>query len=168
MNGILDLFGGLQSASHFFEHSYWRGIFERLSLGSPEREEGLFERVRNGLEKKKVLIASQLADGNAKPIDWLSHLVLRHARELQLRQESISFAELESSFQKQRELWIAANPALRKATSPEEIEEDRKMASADLLRVVQGLTDGGVLQQGVRIRCTNCGSRFWREMGTLQ
>ena len=30
------------------------------------------------------------------------------------------------------------------------------------------LTDAGVLQQGVRVRCTNCGSRFWREIGTLQ
>jgi hypothetical protein len=56
LNGILDLFGGLQSAGRFFEHSYWRGVFERLSLGTPEKEAGLLERVRNGLEKKKHLI----------------------------------------------------------------------------------------------------------------
>ncbi len=98
LNGILELFGGLQSASRFFEHSYWRGIFERLSMGLPEKETGLFERVKNSLEKKRLLITSQLASGHSKPIDWLSHLVIRHARELQLRQEEISFSELEVAF----------------------------------------------------------------------
>jgi hypothetical protein len=168
LNGILELFGGLQSAGRFFEHSYWRGVFQRLSLGAPEKEAGLFERVRNSLEKKKRLMASQLEGDHAKPIDWLSHLVIRHARELQVRQEEITFSELESAFQEQRERFIVANPEFRTVTSHEEVEEDRKSATADLLRVLQGLTDGGVLQQGLRIRCTNCGSRFWREMGTLQ
>ena len=168
LNGILDLFGGLQSASRFFEHSYWRCIFERLSMGSPEKEAGLFERVRNRLEKKRILLATQLAGGHDKPIDWLTHLVIRHARELQLRHEEISFSELESSFQRQRERFVAENPGFRNATSPEELEEDRKAAVADLLAVVQSLTDSGVFLQGVRARCTNCGSRFWREIGTLQ
>jgi len=168
LNGILELFGGLQSASRFFEHSYWRGIFERLSLGSPEKEAGILERVRNGLEKKRDLIASQLAGGHAKPIDWLSRLVIRHARELQLRQEELCFTELESSFYEQRERFIAATPGFRNATSPEEIEDDRRVASRSLMEVLQSLTDAGVLQQGVRIRCISCGSRFWREMGTLQ
>jgi hypothetical protein len=167
LNGILELFGGLQSASHFFEHSFWRGVFERLSLGAPEKEAGLFERVRNGLEKKRSLIVSQLGGGHAQPIDWLSRLVIRHARELQVRQEEISFSELESSFLEQRERFVAANPGFRNATTPEEIERDRKTASADLVLVLQGLTDSGVLQQGLRISCNNCGSRFWREMGSL-
>ncbi len=168
LNGIFELFGGLQSASHFFEHSYWRGIFERLSMGSPEKEAGLFDRVRNGLEKKRMLIATQLREGHDKPIDWLSHLVIRLARELQLRPDEIFFSELESSFQEQRERFIAANPGFRKATSPEEIEMDRKAVTADLVGVVQSLTDNGVFQQGIRLRCTNCGSRFWREMGIIQ
>jgi len=168
LSGILELFGGLQSAAHFFEHSYWRSVFELLSLGSPEKEAGLFERVRNRLEKNKLSIASQLAGGHSKPIDWLSRLVIRHASELQLRPDEISFSELESDFQEQRERSIAANPEFRTATSPEEIEKDRKSARADLRGVLQELTDGGVLQQGIRIRCINCGSRFWREMGTLQ
>ena len=168
LNGILELFGGLQSASRFFEHSYWRGIFERLSMGLPEKEAGLFERVKNSLEKKRPLITSQLAGGHDKPIDWLSHLVIRQARELQLRQEEISFSELEATFLGQREQFIAANPGFRRATTPAEIEEDRRAATADLLRVLQSLTDGGVLQQGIRVRCLNCGSRFWREIGTLR
>jgi hypothetical protein len=168
LNGILELFGGLQSASRFFEHSYWRGVFERLSLGVPEKEADLFDRVRNRLEKKKSLIASQLAVGNSKPVDWLTHLVMRHARELQLRPEEISFAELESGFLAQRERFIAANPTFRQANSPEAIAEDQKRATADFVEVLQSLTDGGVLQQGVRARCTNCGSRFWREIGSLQ
>ncbi len=168
LNGILELFGGLEPASHFFEHSYWRDLFERLSLGAPEKEAGLLERVRNALEKKRLLIASQLGGGNAKPIEWLSRLVIRFARELQVRQEEISFSELESGFQEQRERFITANPKFRTATSQEEVGEDRKSATAELRMVLQALTDGGVLQQGVRIRCTNCGSRFWREIGTLQ
>jgi hypothetical protein len=49
LNGILELFGGLQPASSFFGHNYWRGVFERLSLGAVEKEAGLFERVRNAL-----------------------------------------------------------------------------------------------------------------------
>jgi hypothetical protein len=168
LNGILELFGGLQSASRVFEHSYWRCIFERLSMLSAEKEAGLFERVRNGLEKKKTLLTRQLTGGHDKPLDWLSHFVIRHARELQLRHEEISFSELESSFQKQRERFIAENPGFRSATSTEEVEMDRKAAKGDLLGVVQSLTDSGVFLQGIRVRCTNCGSRFWREMGALQ
>jgi len=168
LNGILELFGGLQSAARFLEHSYWRSVFERLSMGSPEKEAGLFERVRNSLEKKKLVIASQLGGSHPKPIDWLSRLVIRHARELQLRQDEISFSELESAFHEQRERSMAANPGFRTTRSPVEMMEDRKAATADLQRVLQELTDSGVLQQGVRIRCANCGSQLWREMGTLQ
>ncbi len=132
LNGILELFGGLQPAARFFEHSFWRGAFERLSLGSPEKEAGLFERVRNALDKKKTLIGSQLAGGHAKPIEWLSRLIIRHARELQLTQEEVCFSELESVFQQQREAYIAANPGFRNVASPEEVEADRKAASGDL------------------------------------
>lgn len=168
LNGILELFGGLQSASRFFEHSFWRGIFERLSLGTPEKETGLIERVRNTLEKKKVLMTSQLTGGHNRPIEWLSRLVIRIARELQVRQEEISFSELESTFLEQREHFMITNPQFRTAKSAQELEEDRKSASTDLRRVLQQLTNSGVLQQGIRMRCHNCGSRFWREMGTLE
>ncbi|MGB9446928.1 MAG: hypothetical protein WBR26_18145 [Candidatus Acidiferrum sp.] len=168
LNGILELFRGLESASHFFEHSYWRNIFDRLSLGSPEKEVGLFETVKNGLYKKKALIATQLAEGNDKPIDWLSHFVIRHARDLQIRNEEISFSELNSLFQEQREQFISVNPEFRLTTSAQEIEEDRKSATRNLLETLQWLTNSGVLQQGIRIRCTNCGSRFWREIGTVE
>jgi hypothetical protein len=168
LNGILEIFGGLQSASRFLGHSFWRGIFERLSVGAAEKEAGLFERVRNTLEKKRSLITSQLAGGNPKPIDWLSNLVIRHARELHVRQDEISFTELESSFQEQRERFMTANAGFRKASSPEEIDEDRKAAKADLIGVLQELTDRGVLQQGVGVRCTNCGSWLWREIGSLR
>jgi len=168
LNGILEIFGGLQSANRLFGHSYWRGIFERLSVGTAQKEAGLFERVRNTLEKKRSLIASQLANDSAKPIDWLSNFVIRQARELHVRQEEISFAELESSFQEQREQQMTANAAYRKTPSLEEIDEDRKAAKANLIGVLQELTDRGVLQQGVGVRCTNCGSWFWREMGSIR
>ena len=168
LNGILEIFGGLQSASRFLGHSYWRGIFERLSVGAAEKEAGLFERVRNSLEKKRSLMAAQLAGGHAKPIDWLANLVIRHARELHARQDEMSFAELETAFQEQREHFMTVNPGFRKASSSEEIDEDRKAAKAHLIGVLQELTDRGVLQQGVGVRCTNCGSWLWREMGSLQ
>lgn len=167
LNGILEVFGGLQSASRFLDHSFWRAIFERLSVGAAEKEPALFERVKNTIEKKRPLITSQLAGGHAKPIEWLSNLVIRHARELHARHDEISFAELESSFQEQRERFMTTNPGFRKASSPAEIDEDRKAARALLIGVLQELTDRGVLQQGVRVRCTNCGSWLWREMGSL-
>jgi hypothetical protein len=56
----------VRKTSYFFEHSFWRGVFERLSLGVPEKEAGLYERVRNALEKKNRLMADQLADDSAK------------------------------------------------------------------------------------------------------
>jgi hypothetical protein len=114
------------------------------------------------------LILTQLAGGHSKPIDWLSNLVIRLARELHVRRDEISFAELESAFQEQREEFMTANPGFRKAASAQEIEEDRKAATADLRSVLQELTDRGVLQQGVGVRCANCGSWFWREMGNLR
>jgi hypothetical protein len=167
LNGILEVFGGLQSASRFLDHSFWRAIFERLSVGAAEKEASLFERVKNTLEKKRPLITSQLAGGHAKPIEWLSNLVIRHARELHVRQDEISFVELESSFQEQRERFMTTNPGFRKTSSTEEIDEDRKAARAHLIGVLQELADRGVLQQGVGVRCTNCGSWLWREMGSL-
>jgi hypothetical protein len=87
---------------------------------------------------------------------------------LQVRNEEIPFEDLESSFHEQRERFILANPEFRKATSPKEIEEDRKMISASLREMLQWLTNRGVMQQGVRLQCTNCGSRFWCEIGTLK
>lgn len=168
LNGILELFGGLQTTGRFFEHSYWRGIFERLSKGTPEKERGLFDRVKNKLEKRKETIASQLARGDIRPIDWLSGQVIKLAREVQQRDEDISFTQLEDIFHEQRERFITANPKFRTITSSGEIEPDREEASARLRGTLHLLTDRGVLQQGLRIRCTNCGSRLWREIGTLQ
>jgi hypothetical protein len=165
LNGILELFGGLQMAGRFFGHRYWREIFERLSKGAPEKEDGLLERIRNTVDKKKETIISQLVGGHSRPIDWLSALILKLARDVQQREEDISFSHLNKLFHEQRELFMAANPNFRK---PEDIELDREQASAQLLDVVQMLTDRGVLQQGVRARCANCGSRFWREIGSLQ
>jgi hypothetical protein len=136
-------------------------------VGAAEKEASLFERVKNTLEKKRPLITSQLAGGHAKPIEWLSNLVIRHARELHVRQDEISFVELESSFQEQRERFMTTNPGFRKTSSTEEIDEDRKAARAHLIGVLQELADRGVLQQGVGVRCTNCGSWLWREMGSL-
>jgi hypothetical protein len=168
LTGILNLFEGLQPAGRLFEHSYWRSVFERMSHGAPEKDASLFEIVRNKLGKKKALIASQLADNHDKPIDWLSRLVINHARDLQLRDEDISFGQLQDTFLEQRERFIASNPDFRKTASAEGLEQDRKEATAELSRVLQGLTDSGILQQGLRVRCPNCGSRLWREMGTLQ
>lgn len=168
LNGILELYGGLQTAGRFFEHSYWRGIFERLSKGAPEKETGLFDRVKNKLQKRRETIVSQLAGGSAGPIDWLSGLVIQLAREVRQREGDISFSQLDEIFQEQRERFIATNPNFRTAMSADEIERDRKEASAHLLDVLQTFTDAGVLQQGIRVRCTNCGSRLWRELGTLQ
>jgi|HubBroStandDraft_6_1064221.scaffolds.fasta_scaffold41919_3 hypothetical protein len=168
LDGILELFGGLQWASRLFEHNYWRSVFERLSLGVPEKEEGLFERVKNQLDKKKGFIRSHLAGEPPPAIEWLSHLVIRSARELQLRQEEISFTDLDLWFHEQRERFILSNPNFRTATTPEDIQEERKAATSSLAGVLQNLTDSGVLQQGVRVRCTNCGSRLWREMGNIR
>jgi len=168
LNGILELYGGLQTAGRFFEHSYWRGIFERLSKGAPEKEMGLFERVKNKLEKKKDTIVAQLTGGNSRPTDWLSGLIIQLAREVQQREEDISFSQLKVTFHEQRERYIATDPNFRTAKSADEIKRDREEASIRLLEVLQMFTDAGVLQQGVRVRCTNCGSRLWRELGTLQ
>ncbi|MGB9515227.1 MAG: hypothetical protein WBU20_26335, partial [Candidatus Acidiferrum sp.] len=85
-----------------------------------------------------------------------------------IRNEEISFSELNSLFQEQREQFISVNPEFRLTTSAQEIEEDRKSATRNLLETLQWLTNSGVLQQGIRIRCTNCGSRFWREIGTVE
>ena len=168
LNGILELFGGLQSTAQFLEHSYWRTVFERLSLGRPEKEAGLFERVRNRLEKKRLLIASQLGGGHAKAIDWLSRLVIRYARELQLRQHEISFSELEVRLSRTARALHSGKSTVSDGNITGRSRGGPEVGYADCSGFSRTLTDRGVLQQGVRIRCTNCGSRFWREMGTLQ
>jgi len=119
------------------------------------------------LAKRKQAIASQLAIGGTEPIEWLSNLVIQLSREQRSDEADITFTELEEAFHLQREQYIATDPNFRQDISAEGVRRDQEEATQRLRSVLQGLTDAGVLLEGIRVRCTNCGSGYWKEMGTV-
>jgi hypothetical protein len=167
VSGIIELFSGLQQAGHFFEHSFWRNVFEHLSKRGPETEKKLFERVINKLSKHKETIVSQLASGSNGPIEWLSRFVIQLSREQGSDEPDIAFAQLKKQFHAQREQYMVNDPSFRPSTA-EELLHDQEEATRDLQGTVQQLTNAGILLQGIRVRCSNCGSGYWREMGVIQ
>jgi predicted Zn-ribbon and HTH transcriptional regulator len=85
-----------------------------------------------------------------------------------MTEEEISFKRLQELFLAQRKEFLRAHCDFRKASSDEEIHNDQEEASKSLRRTLQGLTDAGILQQGVESRCEACGSSFWKEVSTLR
>jgi len=168
VNGIIELFGGLQQAGQVLRHSFWRDIFERLSKRGPTVEAKLVQRVRNKLDKRREAIASQLSSGASQPIEWLSNLVIQLSREGRSDEADITFAEIKEDFHAQREQYIAANPDFRPKVSNEDITRDHEEVTQRLKSAVQGLTNAGVLIEGIRVRCANCGSGYWRDIGSLR
>ena len=168
VRGMTELFEGLQNAGHFFEHSFWRGIFEHLSKRGVETERKLIERVKNRVGKHRDTIATQLAGGSGEPVEWLSRFVIQLAREHGSDEPDIAFAQLRDQFHVQREQYILKDPNFRSGASEEQVHRDQEEATQDLQNTVQWLVNSGIFLQGIRVRCTNCGTGYWREMGVIQ
>lgn len=167
INGVIGLYGGLQSAGSFLENSFWRSIIEVLSRRSPSIEQETIISIKNRLKKKPEILRAFSAAQEEDALDWMSREVLKLARNQHMLDADISLAELEDIFLKQREAFIEKNPNFRKDSSEEGIKADRAEATSYLCRSLQEYTNGGVFRQGVYLRCNNCGSKYWQEVGEV-
>ncbi|MBI3895256.1 MAG: hypothetical protein HY313_04940 [Acidobacteria bacterium] len=167
-NGLLSLFGGLEQAGRFFEHSFWRDITERLSKRGTSKDEQALETITNKLSKHSGAVVRQLAEDSKQGINSLARYVLNLARQQHMTDEDITFSELRRIFQEQRERFIVGQSGFRKDNSPEGIATDQKAAEEDLTRTLQRLTESGIFLQGVRMHCHNCGSNYWQEVSEVR
>ena len=164
MHGVIRLFGGLQEAGSFLENSFWRSIIDVLSRRIPSAEQKTLISIKNRLRKKAGILAG-FSEAPEETIDLLSREVLKQARRQHMIEDDISFEELEDNFLKQREVFIERTPNYRKDSTEEGIEADHAEATRYLFQSFQEYTNIGIFRQGVRLRCDNCGSRYWQDVG---
>jgi hypothetical protein len=165
--GVLDLFGGLQSAHHIFESRFWRRNIYRLA-NVPEKiavdaDSPLF---RN-LSKHPQLWA---INPHANPDDELHRLeaqIVKFARSVRSREAEITYRFLVEDFRNERAESVAQNPHLG-PQSEEEAKHSEAEAEGRLKQALQELVDSKILQQGIVARCRQCSSRIWRELGSIK
>lgn len=167
INGIINLFGGLQNAGMFFENSFWHSIIEILSQRNPASEKEKEISIKNRL-KKRADILKAYSEAPEKTIDFLSYEVLKLARSQHMIDVDISFSEIEKRFQDQREAYIEKNPMYRKDSTEEAIKSDRAEAADCLRSSLQYYTDIGIFRQGARLWCNTCGSKYWKVVDEIK
>lgn len=168
INGILELFGGLQATSRFFENSFWRGVVEHICHRDTGQEDALLTAISNKLRKRRAPLIQQL---QANDFSQLSTYLLALARAERSKEHDITWEWLQDRYIHQRRSYIRSNPQYLEGVSPDDlvtqpngrnIEEDR--ATKDLKRALQGFLDAKIFFKGVRYRCRQCGFGFWRDI----
>lgn len=162
VSGILELFGGLQRASSFIENSFWRGVVEHICHRSPNREAEALTPIVNKLKEGRAHFLSQLRDEEG--MHWLAQYILYLARKQRTKEVDISWQWLRDRFLTQREQVINADPNLQEDDTTEGLERERSRLLEDLRQTLQWLVNAKALFQGVRFRCSRCGSAYWLEV----
>jgi rubrerythrin len=165
--GVLDLFGGLQSAHQTFESRFWRRNIYRLA-NAPEKiavdaDSPLF---RN-LSKNPQLWAINPHENPDDELHRLEEQIVKFARSVRSREAEITYRFLLEDFRKERAESVAQNPHLG-PQSEEEAKHSEADAEVRLKQVLQELVNSKILQQGIVARCHQCGSRIWRELGFIK
>jgi hypothetical protein len=153
LSGLLDVFGGLYSASSTIEERYWRRLFALLSGRTAEKEADLLRRVNDTLRKKLRANSAEFYK-NDRSMTWLTEYVLDLARSLPATSRELPF----STFEEHAKREMADFNAAHAEQPPWEYSRD------DLLNALSGLTERGVLLMGIRARCPACGYRAWHHI----
>jgi hypothetical protein len=162
VTGILELFGGLQPASRLVENSFWRGVVEHIGHRSPNKEADALTSIVNKLKKQRAELFSQLR--GEERLHGFARYILDLARSQRTKEVDISWEWVCDRFLRHRKEAIKANPGLEEDDSPEGLEREPSRVLADLRQTLQWLVDARIFFQGVRFRCSRCGSAYWLEV----
>jgi hypothetical protein len=108
------------------------------------------------------------SDANrADELNRLEAQILKHARSVRSSEAEITYRFLVEDFRKERAESVAQNPHF----APKN-EDEAKNAAAEAERrlkyMLQELVDSRIFQQGIVAHCRQCGSRIWRELGSIK
>jgi hypothetical protein len=166
--GVIDLFGGLQSASQFFGSSFWRGVVEHICHRTPQAEAAALTPMVNKLRKNRARLLNSLQSDD---VEWLASYVMSQARNEPSHEVDVTWTWLEERFIVQRRRYLAAHPDYlqgvtqeRTALQPTGRSLEEQDAAKDLRRSLQHYVEAGVFFQGIRYRCRSCGLAFWRSI----
>ena len=165
--GVLGLFESLQKAAYVFEHDFWRGVIESLSM--PSASEHTRNKVRSDLERIGI-DALKSAFG----IDQIVDEVLDAAGRIQRPTHHTNFKALFGRYlayiktlpKDDQMSEITETDRGRSASSDE--DEIRNSASANLRDMLSELTARKVFLQGAEIQCDHCLASLWYHVDELR
>ena len=165
--GVLDLFGGIQSAHHTFETRFWKDIFYYLAgLGGPKpttATSNIYQTIAKYPERWTL-------DGSRpkeEEVNRIEREITKLAQYVRVRENEVTFQFLEKRLTEERVEFLRQHQELEQTealTTTAASEEIR----TDLRRALQGFLDAKIFRQGTNTRCRHCGSKIWQEISGLQ
>jgi hypothetical protein len=157
IRGFLGFFGSLGSAYNLLGNHFWRTQLEKLCAVDDPNQSRQLQDIVNKLSKRQNHFAADFASGKADAIERLARYTLSLARQQKLGADGITFGELLNAFHAERLTFKAThqnNPGAG-------LKFSRQSAKADLREAIQSFVAGGLLLQGCRATCRNCGRTRW-------
>lgn len=165
--GVLDLFGGIQSAHQTFETRFWRETFFRLAgLGGREVNTGT-SMVHRMIAKNPERWTIDETLPLEEEIERIAKGVTKLAQHVRIRENETTFQFLEEQLAKERAEFRQSHSNTGQSQAVDNSAETGEIRG-DLRRALQGFVDAKILRQGTNARCTNCGSRIWHEISSLR
>ncbi len=165
--GVLDLFGGIQSAYHTFEIRFWKDTFYYLAgLGGREANTatGIVYQTIAKYPERWTLDGSLPKDEEVRRIE---KEITKLAQYVRVRENEVTFQFLEKQLAKERAEFRQKHQQGEPAEVVDHAAEAAEIRN-DLRGAIQGFVDAKILRQGTNARCRHCGSRIWREISALQ
>jgi hypothetical protein len=165
--GVLNLFGGLQSAHQMFESRFWRRNIYRLAnvreKTAADTDSPLFRK----LSKHPQLWTINPTANLDVELHRLEAQIVKFARSIRSSEAEITYRFLIEDFRKERAESVAQNPHLA-PKNEEEAKHSAAEAEGRLTHMLQEFVDSKIFQQGIVARCRQCGLRIWRELGSIK
>ncbi len=146
LSGIIGLFGSLEYAGQTFDDGYWRSVLLQLAGVAENQRKSQVTRVEGMLEQASG------ADGIGTPEarTTLAHRLVARLEYFARPTPSISWDEFRQRFSE-----------LKRAASEHTSIADNESFEDLKAREVQAFLEGGILVQGVSLRCEHCGKEDW-------
>jgi hypothetical protein len=165
--GVLSLFGGLQSAHQMFESRFWRRNIYRLANVQEKTVGDTDSPLFLKLSKNPQLWAINPDANLEDELHRLEAQIVKLIRSLRSSEAEITYRFLVDDFTKERAESVVQNPHLA-PKNDDEANHAAAEAEGRLKHTLQELVDSNIFQQGIVARCLQCGSRIWRELGSIK
>ena len=165
--GVINLFGGLQSAHQMFDNRFWRRNIYRLANANTDSSRPERSPLFNKLSKHPELWTINPKAELENEISRLEALIAKYARQVRTADTELTYVFLQEDLKTERADSIAENPYLA-PPDPDAAKLAEAEAESYLRGTLQDLVNAKILQQGIVARCHQCGSRIWRELSEIK
>lgn len=153
LNGLLDLFGDLDTLYQVFEERHWREFFELLANVSRKKEVNKLKTIENKLKKKIPSVNPKTFPTDAL-VDWLATIIMNTAQEYSaVLPKTASIIDLEQIARSAVNEVNERNPG-----------SDFEYSRDDVISALNYLTEMGVIMVGYDLKCPSCLYKEWRSL----